>query len=343
MEAVYRLLATVEVDAKGEVSEWWHHLAPEAKKSYISEHPASKYADQAAAEGEEKGHEPAKDSLQVSSKERSELAGHITKDAKGIASSLKRSFPKFTHAVGALKNLAQGKPLEHEHKEVLTEMGELALRTAAGKLIGGNTIQLVADVGITAVKYAIEHFKEKHAAHPEQDVAESFVEAVGEGVEKADHAPIPDEHAKPSSEYRSALSKNFKKASGHLAEVLTRSFPNIKPATAGLRGLTQGKKPSHEQMHALKHLGKHALMLSIATLPGGLAAHLTAGVAASAVDYGIKKMRQNKADKAEQEHKHEEPERSLVGHFMDAIGEGIEHAAVSGHIWGHHGGHGGEE
>jgi hypothetical protein len=162
---------------------------------------------------------------------------------------------------------------------------------------------------------------------------EAFVEAVGEGAAKSQHAPVPEEHAKAGSPYRKALGENLKKSAGHVTEVLNRSFPNIKPATQGLVGLTQKKPLDDEQKKAVKSLGKQALMLSIAAIPGGLAAHLTAGVSASVISYGIKKMRAAKA-------RGDNP-KSIVHHFVESIGEGLEHAFYSGHLGGGHEGGGG--
>jgi hypothetical protein len=333
MEAAKRLTATSKVEAKGpEVSDWWKHLEPEAKKQYINEHPASKYAEQAAQEAKESGHQPPRASLKPSSEERKQLSSSITQNAPKIAISLKKSFPKITHAVGALKHLATGKKLEHEEKEVLHEMGEMIFRNQLAKHVGGNAVQIAADIGITAIKYGIEKYKEHQAKDPNKDSVQSFVEAVGEGVEKAEHAPVPAEHAKEGSSYRKAIASKFKSSAKHVTEVLQRSYPHIKPATHGLVALAKGEKPTHEQKHAIQHMGKHAMMLGIAALPGGLAAHLTAGVATSAVTFAYKKIQQAK-------NQNESP-KSLIGHFVEAIGEGLEHAFVNNHLGGHEGGHG---
>lgn len=333
MNAAQRLLATAnQVEAKGpEISEWWHHLEPEAKKQYIDEHPASKYADQAAQEGKDSGHEAPRQSLKPESEQRKKLASSITQNAPKIAERLKKTFPKMTHAVSALKNLATGHKLEREEKEVLHELGEMILRNQLAKHLGGDAVQFAADIGITAVKYGIEKYHEHQKKDPKKDAVETFVGAVGEGVEKAEHAPVPAEHAKPESSYRTALAKSFKQSAGHVKEVLMRSYPHIKPATQALTALAHGDKPTHEQKHALQHMGKHALMLGIAALPGGLVAHLTAGVATSAATYAYKKVQAAK-------NQNEAP-KSLVSHFVDAVGEGLEHAFVNGHIGGHAGAH----
>jgi hypothetical protein len=337
-EALYRLLATAELrtaDASDvEPSEWWTHLPEDSKKEYIDQHPNSKYADQAIKEGQETEHTTDKASLKPDSPERKAVADGLTKNAPAIASTLKKTFPKITHALGALKNLATGKPLEHEHKEVLHELGQLALKSAAGKYIGGEAIQVVADIGITAVAYGIENYKKKQEANKNKDSVEAFIESIGEGAAKAPVAPIPEEHAKTGSEYRAAIAKQFKEGSKHVAEVLNRSFPHMKPAINGLNALVHGQSMDEHQKKAVKSLGKHALMISISTLPGGLAAHITAGIGASAVNYAIKRV---KAAKAKDKEKHPHP-GSIVVHFIEAIGEGLEHAAVMGHLGGHHGG-----
>lgn len=321
--------AAAQVEAKGpEVAEWWQHLEPKAKKAYIEEHPTSKYAEQSIKEGADSNHEAPKNSLKPDSEERKTAAASITKNAASIAGHLKKTFPKITNAISALKHIATGKPLEHEQKETLHELGEMIFRSQLGKHIGGHGIQLAADLGINAVKYGIEKFKEHKAKKPDKDDIETFVEAVGEGVQKAEHTPVPAEHAKPESAYRSALSKHFKEASKHVKEVLMRSYPHLKPATNALRDLAKGEKPKPEEKHALQHMGKHALMLGIAALPGGLAAHLTAGIATSAASYAYKKMKAAKNQN--------ETTKSLVSHFVDSIGEGLEHAFISGHLGGHH-------
>jgi len=338
MDASQRLVATSRVVlAKGpEVSEWWHHLEPDAKKQYISEHPNSKYADQAIKEGQEKGHEAPKESLKPDSEERKKAASSIREHAPKIAEHLKHHFPKITQAVGALKNLATGKAPTHEQREVLHEMGEMVLRNQLAKHVGGQGIQIAADIGITAIKHGIEKYKEHQAKNKNKDSVETFVESVADGVEKSEHAPVPEEHAQPGSKYRSAIAKHLKSSVNHITQVLEKSYPHIKPATKGLTALAKGEKVGHEEKHAMQHMGKHALMLGIAALPGGLAVHLTAGVGINAVNYGIKKFKQMK-------NQNESP-KSLVHHFVEAITEGVEHAFINNHLGGHHeggGGHGG--
>jgi hypothetical protein len=344
MDAVNRLVATTRVRAKEDAapSEWWHHLPAEQKKEYIEQHPNSKYADQAIKEGEEKGHQASQEHLEEGSEHRKQVANEMRKQSPSIAATLKKSFPKMTHALGALKSLATGKKLEHEQKEVLHELGNLAFHTALGKLDpGSSTIHTVANVGVTAVQHAIDHFKKKKEAAKNKDDVEVFVDALADGAEQAKAAPIPNEHAKQGSSYRQALAKHFKSSSDHVSQVLMKSFPNIKPATQGLASLAKGKEVTPEQRKSIKALGKQGLSLSIAALPGGLPVHLTAGLALAAVNYGTKKMKQYKEqhkDGHAKEHAH-----GLVHHFIESIGEGLEHALITGHLLGHHEGgeHGG--
>lgn len=342
MTAVNRLLATT-VEAKGpEVSEWWHHLEPEAKKQYIDEHPNSKYAEQAIAEGEEKGHQASQDHLAENSAHRKEVSETIRQDSPRIADTLKKSFPKITHAVGALKHLATGKKLEHEQKVVLHELGNLAIHTALGKMDpGSNAIHTLANVGITAVQHAIDHFKKKKAANPKKDDVEVFVDAIADGTEQAKPAPIPNEHVAQGSNYRKALAKHFKDSSDHVTQVLKKSFPNIKPASEGLMALATGGDITPEQKKSVKALGKQALGLSIAALPGGLPVHLTAGLSLAAINYGQKKIKAYRAEKEKNKAAGVKHPKSLLHHFVESVGEGLEHALVTGHLLGHHegGGH----
>jgi hypothetical protein len=67
----------------------------------------------------------------------------------------------------------------------------------------------------------------------------------------------------------------------------------------------------------MKGLGKVTLGLSIAALPGGLAAHLAAGVGSVAVGHAFKAMREGKFK-----------DGHLIHHFVEAIGEGLEDALL---------------
>jgi hypothetical protein len=332
INASARLLATSsKVMAKEDVqvSEWWHHLPAEQKEEYLSQHPNSKYADQAIQEKqgqEEQGHE-IPETLKPGSPQRKELGQAITKSSSKIAATLRKTFPKIHVAGAALKHLASGKKLDHEHKETLHELGGLALKTALSHAVGPHAAKALGHVGVTAVNHAIEKFKEyKHKSKKSDDV-ETFVDAVADGVEKAEAAPIPQEHQKPKSSYRSAIAKHVRNASAHTVEVLNKSFKDIKPATAGLASLATGKPIDKNQKQAVKNLGKVALATSIATLPGGLAAHLAAGLGAAALTHAYRAIR-NSGNGG-----------NILHRFVDSIGEGLEDAILE-HAAGE--GHGGE-
>jgi hypothetical protein len=99
--------------------------------------------------------------------------------------------------------------------------------------------------------------------------------------------------------------------------VLDKSFQHIKPATQGLVALSKGEPLTEEHKKAVKGLGKIALGLSIAALPGGLAAHLAAGVGVAAVNHAYKSIK----------HRHIDPQHILHS-FVESIGEGLEHGLL---------------
>jgi hypothetical protein len=70
------------------------------------------------------------------------------------------------------------------------------------------------------------------------------------------------------------------------------------------------------------------LGLSIATLPGGLAAHLAAGVGVAALTHAYKAIKNKSID----------PEHMLHS-FIESIGEGLEHGLLE-HVGGEGGGGG---
>lgn len=340
--ATYRLRATavsvpvlarkvVKADsdsATAEPSEWWHNLPAEQKKDYIEQHPNSKYAEQAIKEGQEQGHEPTK-GLEPGSEKRKGFANDLRKASGAIAATLKKTFPMMHHATGALKNLTTGKPLDHHQKEVLTELGHIALKTGLSHVTGGvHSAEAIHKLGVGAVSHAIEKFKEHKSKNAKKDDVETFVDAVADGIENAPEAPIPAEHAKPKSSYRTALGKHVKSAAAHTTQVLNKSFKQIKPATEGLHALATKKPLQPEQKQALKSMGKFALGTVIATLPGGLVGHLAAGAGAAAVTHAYKKVRAG------------EGTGNLVHRFVESIGEGLEHALLH-HATGHEGHEGG--
>lgn len=311
MDALQRIInAAAEVDP----SEWWTELPAEQKHEYIEEHPHSKYADQAIEETRSKKTSVSNED-QAGSEERKKLGSSIAKQAPKIAGILKRAFPRITHATSALKHLATGQKLTHDQKETLHEFGALAIKTAIGHITGPESAKLLGNVGITAVRYGIEKFKQ-HRANSSKDDVEVFVNSIAEGVAHAKTAGVPAEHASPKSAYRTALAKHFKKNVSHVVEVVNRSFKDIKPAMQGLSQLAHRQPLDDAHKQAVKNLGKVALGVSIAALPGGLAAHLAAGVGASAITYAIKRIQKG------------EHHGSILHHFVEAIGEGLEDALI---------------
>ncbi len=310
-------------DTKPEVSEWWLKLPAVQKKEYIEEHPQSKYADQAIKEGEEESR-TGKDSTkpEISKQHRSKVSSAIRSKSAAIAGVLKKNFPLISEATSALKSIATGKPLTHEHREVLHELGGLALKTALSKAVGPEAAMITSRLGITAVKHAIDHYKSRNG----KDEVQSFVEAVADGIDQAKEAPVPKEHQADGSHYRAAISKYLKKGTAHVVQVLDKSFQHIKPATQGLAALTSGKKMSDEQRTAVKSLGKIALGLSIASLPGGLAAHIAVGLGTTALKHAYTSI-----------HRHNIDPVHVLHSFVESIGEGLEHGLL------HHVGEGGHE
>ena len=331
LNAAARLSQPITAKAP-EASEWWHHLPSEQKEIYINEHPNSKYADQAIKEGEASdkaggGDRQVEKPKEISEEHRAEVSGAIRSNSSKIAHVLKKTFPLISGAASALKSIATGKPLTHEHKEVLHDLGGLALKTALSSAIGPHGAMVTSRLGLTAIHHAIEHFKEKKAASADKDDIEVFVDAIADGVDQAKEAPVPKEHAAPKSHYRTAIAKHLKASTKHIVEVIDKSFQHIKPATQGLVALSEGQKLTDEHKKALKGLGKIALGLSIATLPGGLAAHLAAGVGISAVNQAYKAISK----------KHIDP-KHILHSFVEAIGEGLEDSMLE-HAAGGEGGH----
>lgn len=306
MDAVYRLIATEE---KEEPSEWWETLPVDQKKEYIDEHPNSKYADQALKEKEEGAQ--AKD---VSPEERKTYASSIRKSSAKISKFVQHSFPKIHQASSALTHLASGKPLDHEQKEVLHELGAVILKRSLTHVVGEHAALALGNLGLGAVRHAIQHFK----ARKNKDNIETFVENIADGIEHSEALPVPKEHAASGSEYRKAIGKHIQGSAAHITQVIKKSFPQFKPAVAGLNKLRKGEPMDKEHKDALKGLGKFAATAAIATLPGGLAAHLAAGAATAAASYAFKKIRSG------------EIHGSLIEHFVSWVGEGLEEAVITG-------------
>lgn len=308
-----------------EASEWWHHLPAEQKKQYIEEHPQSKYADQAIKEGEERESNGEK-TKELNPKHREEASTAIRSKSSKIASLLKRTFPLIHAATSGLQNLATGKHLDEEQQEALHELGSVALKVALSSGIGPHAAMVVGRIGVTAVKHAIDHYKEKKEQQPDKGDIETFVDAVADGVEQAKEAPVPKEHAKAGSPYRTAIGKHLKATAKHVVAVLDKSFHHIKPATQGLVALSEGKPLTEEHKKAMKGLGKIALGLTISSLPGGLAAHLAAGAGVVALKHAYKSIQKHPID----------PQHVLHS-FVESIGEGLEHGLLEA-VGGEHGG-----
>ncbi len=321
-------------DASIEVSDWWKGLPAPVKKQYIEEHPTSKYAEQAIKEGKESGFK-ASEGNEPGSPTRKKL-GDTFRGAKAkIASEMKRTFPMISHATSALGTLAQGKKLDHHEKEVLMELGQVALKAGSAHILGDHMAGVaLAKVGVTAVKHAIDHFKHKKG----EDDIENFVGQIGDELENSDEAPVPKEHAQPKSAYRTAIAKAIKGTAKHTVAVLEKSFSNLKPATTGLAKLATGKLKDmtpHEK-HAMIQCGKFATVVAVFSLPGGLAAHLAAGAGVRATTHAFDKLKSGDFKSL--------GGRELLGKFVESIGEGLEetliaHAAEGGdHGGGHEGG-----
>jgi hypothetical protein len=302
LNAAHRLLAS---------EDWWEALDADQKKQYIKDHPGSKYA---------------KDSIKEDSKEpeakdtpepRKASAGVLRTHGPKIARLLRDSFPLLSGATAALKHLATGKKLTEDHRDVLMELGDTVLKSALKFAVGKEQAHLIhtaGHVGVHAVKYATEHFKKNKENSNGKDDLEVFVDSVAEGIEKAD---VPDEEVSTPPK-KGAIAQHIKSKASHIAKVLDRSFPRVKQATTGLVALSEGTELSAEQKKAIKGLGKMALGMSIAALPGGFAAHLVAGAGSLALTSALNAIRKRKV-----------PEGSVLRHFVESIGQGLEDAVVS--------------
>lgn len=282
--------------------DWWDQMTSEQKKEYVEQHPNSKYAKEHIDQDDEESNQgPA------STEERKALASSLRKAVPEVASKIKKAFPKMNAAASALKHLATGKKLDEEHKEVLHELGGVALKVASSHLVGDPHLgKVLKHVGTHAVHYAIDKFKEHKEKNKNKDDLEVFVDGIVEGVENVEES---------KSETKQSIASHIKKSAGHVVEILNRSFKDIKPATSGLKALAQGQPLDPEHKKALKGLGKVALATSVAALPGGLVVHLGAGVGATALVHAFKKMRGYHGG-------------HVVHHFVESIGEGLEDALL---------------
>jgi hypothetical protein len=310
LNAAHRLLAA---------EDWWDSMPADQKKQYIKDHPNSKYAKDSIKEESGEG------ATQVSSEYRKATAGLIKTNSPKIAKFLKNSFPQITGATSALKHLSTRKPLTQEHKEVLKGLGDTALKTALKFAVGENKAHLahtIGRIGAHAVKYAVDHFKEKKESSGAKGDVEVFVDSVAEGIEHADvpvdETALTEEPTAKGTPPKGAIARHVKSKAKHIAKVLDRSFPSIKPATNGLVALSRGQALDAEQKKAIKGLGKVALGMSIAALPGGLAVHIVAGAGSVALTSALNSIRKRKV-----------PEGKILVHFVESIGQGLEDALVS--------------
>jgi hypothetical protein len=303
LEAAQRLLAS---------EDWWEAMPADQKKQYIKDHPNSKYAKDAIKDADKAEEAPAKEEPTGDTKDSKETkvaASTLRKNGSKIAQKLKSSFPRMRHATSGLKSLATGKPLEDEQKEALVELGTLALNTGLSKSFGVWHALTISQVGLTAVKHAMDHYKEKKAAAPDKDDTEVFVDAVADGLEQ----PVkPVSKAEFKSFYKGTIANHLKGKAKHIVKVIDKSFSDVKPALQGLNAVRKGQKMDAEHKEALISLSKFAIGTAITYLPGGVFAHLGASVGVVAVNHAVKVIRKRKS---------EEP---LLNQFVEAVVDSLE-------------------
>ncbi len=327
LKAATRLIAT---------EDWWLELPADQKKQYIKDHPGSKYAKDAIKDSDtdsdsekpedDKGRSGDKQDTDKSKDEQKQVKNALSTlraHSSTIAKKLKTAFPRMHHATTGLKNLASGKPLDEEHKEALTELGMMALNTGLSKSLGVWHAVTISQVGYTAVKYAMDHYKEKKAANKDKDDVEVFVEAVADGLEQKPE-PVSKEELKKF--YKGTLSSRIKENAKHIVKVLDKSFSDVKPAVRGLHALRKGEKMDDAHKKAIISLGKFAIGAAITYLPGGALAHAGASVGVVVINHAISAIRKS-ADGGE----------PILHEFIGAIADSLEDsildfAAESGHI-----------
>jgi hypothetical protein len=337
---------------------WWEALTSDQKKLYIKQHPNSKYAKEHIGNDEEEPKEESKgeeETPKEQPEEKEETTEHETpheeheeeitqehRSAVGnalrrlgpkIADRIKAKFDKIGVAGAALKRLASGHELEEEHKETLREMGGFALKTLGSHVSGSPEMgKVIARVGTVAVEHAIDKFAEHKRKNQSKGDIETFVDGIAEGLEQAEHKA-----AEKTFDAFKSVGSHIKKSANHIVDILNKSFHHIKPASEGLKNLATGKKLEPEQKKAMQGLGKIALATSIASLPGGLAVHLGAGIGATALTHAFKKMKEYRAEMHEHGgggHGH----HGILHHFVESLGEGLEDALLE-----HAAGEGGAE
>jgi hypothetical protein len=320
LNAAARLQKELQAKAPS-TSDWWSQLPAEQQEQYIEQHPRSKYAKDKEAEDEQDEQDEAKEPTEqqeqegpeVTPEHRAELAKDIRSKSSKIAKHLKSTFPMITEASSALKHLVTGKPLTHEHKEVLVELGGLALKAATAPTGGAYGAKILGKIGITAVHHALDHFKKKKEEQPNKDDVEVFVDSIADGVEHAKAAGAEKTGPLDGAKLRHNITKHLKASVHHTVQVLEKSFKDIKPAVHGLHALSHGHKLEPEQKKAIINLGNTAVNLSIAALPGGLPVHLAAGLGKVAISHALKVIR-----------KHDGSKKPLLHRFVESIGEGLE-------------------
>lgn len=298
LNAGFRLLAT------SDVSQWWTDKTSEEKKTYIEEHPNSKYAKDKIEQ--DKDTTDNKDNKDTKSPERSESPKTQAKSPSHVANVLRKTFPKLSKATTALTHLAKGKELDEEHKEVLHDFGALAVKTALGHVVGETGAHFLGSLSYNATHYAISHFKRHRddKKNAKKDDVEVFAAAIDEGI-------------KDAKVIGKSISNFFKKSAHHITQVVEHSFKEVKPALNGLNSIRKGEKPTDEQKKAIKGLGKIVLSTAIAAMPGGIAVHVTTGIGATAVAYAVQKIRSSPV------------EGSLIHHFIESVGESLEDAIIA--------------
>lgn len=320
-----------------------HEVDKEALVKWVTDHCKAKPADKSKDATESTGkdaseemkekkpdnpHEPMSSEQRASgSPERKNFAAGMHKLASSAAANLRKNFPHISNAANALKSLATNKPLDHHEREVLQELGHMALESVVNRIPGGRALHIATEMGVHAVNHAIKSYKDRAEANPKEEPIEGFVHAVADGIEKAEPTKVRDHHLEAGSPVRVALNKHVQKVAPHIAHVVEKTFPGIKHGVSGLKTLAKGGKMSAEETEGVKKMGKAALMTTIATLPGGLPAHLAMGLGATAISHAIKNVKKQPKD-----------ENVLIG-FIKSIGEGLEHAVVSGHLLGTGGEH----
>lgn len=307
--------------AKEDASEWWTALPSDQKKQYIENHPNSKYAKDAIKEDEAKDEPKSEDeqpapkvSKEATEKQVKSAVSTLRSNGSKIANKLKSTFPRMHHASTGLKNLATGKPLDDEHKEALVELGMMALNTGLSKSFGVWHAVTISQVGYTAVKHAMDHYKEKKAANKDKDDVEVFVEAVADSLEQKPEPVSKDEF---KMFYKGTISSAIKTHTKHIVQILDKSFSDVKPAVKGLQSLRKGEKMDPEHRKAIIRLGKFAIGAAITYIPGGALAHAGASVGMVVINRAVSAVRKSAVSG-----------ESILNEFVGAIADSLEDSVL---------------